>query len=662
MAITDAASFFFAVDGDKSGDLTHEEIKGGLRELGANISMSQIEEFLEKLDDDKSGTIDAIEFVKAVDFVDEAEAEKLVSAYKPVTNKRLIELEDAEINGLDATLRRAKHKRRGLWEKGTSNQEEEASLLEMDKIIADAEERKLEIMRERTKREGQKDTAVRGRIRHSITAQSMNRMQDKEEAAAKKKKRRASVALVNALSPKIVPDPEEVAKKKAEEDKVLDNTDDGGRKSRRASRIAPKLKPVAYQAVSMAISAVLHHGGKKLNGHKLLDAESLFRALDEDFSGTVDRNELRTGLKRLRIGCTIAQLEAWIDALDVNGDGIIEEDEFVGFLEGQLDPEMAAQLGSAAKDLIKKKPKPRSPLMVDKLLRGDRLSISKDLSVHDQVNAFVTCMQKLERLYIHRMDYQAKIKTIGGQGGTKRGLGVDLLLDVETVKKTKALEVECAQLLREDRTGGELRRFHSLWLQGWQHNMAAGRSVPGSIKYEVEMKRREVMLEGDKPAWKAAISPRAGARKYFSRPGYLNESWSHTEEWKNEREDTHHRTGRYKTSKAHNLGLDVLAHQTDLARQAREAANGDASPTNLNLTTPRRQAQDQYYLDGLVSRRGTVGGAQYAGTLGHQASGIPDLDNSVAEKPAFLSARDRVRVAIDRFQKAERAKKTTSAW
>ena len=76
-----------------------------------------------------------------------------------------------------------------------------------------------------------------------------------------------------------------------------------------------------FQAISMAISDMIKRGHKKLNGHKLIDAESLFRALDEDFSGTVDRQELRNGLKKCKIGANIAQLEAWIDALDINGDG-----------------------------------------------------------------------------------------------------------------------------------------------------------------------------------------------------------------------------------------------------------------------------------------------------------------------------------------------------
>ena len=69
----------------------------------------------------------------------------------------------------------------------------------------------------------------------------------------------------------------------------------------------------------MAISDMLRHGKSKLNGHILEDAETLFSALDEDLSGTVDRVELRKGLKKIKIGCSNIQLEAWIDALDVNG-------------------------------------------------------------------------------------------------------------------------------------------------------------------------------------------------------------------------------------------------------------------------------------------------------------------------------------------------------
>ena len=69
----------------------------------------------------------------------------------------------------------------------------------------------------------------------------------------------------------------------------------------------------------MAISDMLRHGKSILNGHILEDAETLFSALDEDLSGTVDRIELRKGLKKIKIGCSNIQLESWIDALDVNG-------------------------------------------------------------------------------------------------------------------------------------------------------------------------------------------------------------------------------------------------------------------------------------------------------------------------------------------------------
>jgi Ca2+-binding EF-hand superfamily protein len=105
MAITDAASFFFALDRDKSGDLTTEEIREGLVHLGAQISMAQAKEFTEGLDKDASGTIDAIEFVRAVDYVDAKEAEQIVNKYVPVTHMRLVQEEKAEQDRINKKLK-----------------------------------------------------------------------------------------------------------------------------------------------------------------------------------------------------------------------------------------------------------------------------------------------------------------------------------------------------------------------------------------------------------------------------------------------------------------------------------------------------------------------------------------------------------------------------
>ena len=54
ISVVDAASFFFAVDQDKSGDLSLDEIKAGLQEINGEVghgkvTNEQIDEFLEWL-------------------------------------------------------------------------------------------------------------------------------------------------------------------------------------------------------------------------------------------------------------------------------------------------------------------------------------------------------------------------------------------------------------------------------------------------------------------------------------------------------------------------------------------------------------------------------------------------------------------------------------
>jgi Ca2+-binding EF-hand superfamily protein len=105
MAITDAASFFFALDRDKSGDLTTKEIRDGLLHLGAKISTAQAKEFTDGLDEDGSGTVDAIEFVRAVDYVDQKRAEEIVNDYVPVTHLRLVQEEKAEQDRINRNLK-----------------------------------------------------------------------------------------------------------------------------------------------------------------------------------------------------------------------------------------------------------------------------------------------------------------------------------------------------------------------------------------------------------------------------------------------------------------------------------------------------------------------------------------------------------------------------
>ena len=93
------------------------------------------------------------------------------SKYKPVTSKRLLELETAEISVIKDDLSKLSHLRRGLWDKGTSNQEEVLKLLEVDRNIEQNENRLDEIIRIQKKRNGPKKTDIHN-LKNDITAQS----------------------------------------------------------------------------------------------------------------------------------------------------------------------------------------------------------------------------------------------------------------------------------------------------------------------------------------------------------------------------------------------------------------------------------------------------------------------------------------------------------
>ena len=95
----------------------------------------------------------------------------MYSKYKPVTSKRLLELETAEISVIKGNLSKLSHLRRGLWDKGTSNQEEVLKLLEVDRNIEQNENRLDEIIRIQKKRNGPKKTDIHN-LKNDITAQS----------------------------------------------------------------------------------------------------------------------------------------------------------------------------------------------------------------------------------------------------------------------------------------------------------------------------------------------------------------------------------------------------------------------------------------------------------------------------------------------------------
>ena len=60
-----------------------------------------------------------------------------------------------------------------------------------------------------------------------------------------------------------------------------------------------------------------------------MQAKELFNRIDGDQSGNVDANELRGALKLLQLNVSTAQADKVVKALDQNGDGLLDVDEFI---------------------------------------------------------------------------------------------------------------------------------------------------------------------------------------------------------------------------------------------------------------------------------------------------------------------------------------------
>lgn len=65
--------------------------------------------------------------------------------------------------------------------------------------------------------------------------------------------------------------------------------------------------------------------------------KQLFISLDKDGSGTVTKEELKVMFDEMNMPMSLSVLEAWIEDHDVNGDGQLSFEEFLGFIAEQAD-------------------------------------------------------------------------------------------------------------------------------------------------------------------------------------------------------------------------------------------------------------------------------------------------------------------------------------
>eukprot|EP01043_Picozoa_sp_COSAG02_P068597 COSAG02_NODE_11447_length_1722_cov_1.818238_1_plen_343_part_10 len=99
----------------------------------------------------------------------------------------------------------------------------------------------------------------------------------------------------------------------------------------------------------------------RMSGRTITDVAGMFEAMDADGSGAIDYDEFTQGLKTLGIVFGPKQLGAVLEALDANGDGQITISEFLAQCDdtyrsdalGELDAEMHARTGGASKPMKK---------------------------------------------------------------------------------------------------------------------------------------------------------------------------------------------------------------------------------------------------------------------------------------------------------------------
>ena len=94
----------------------------------------------------------------------------------------------------------------------------------------------------------------------------------------------------------------------------------------------------AVQAIRQMISAHRH-----LFGEEITDATSLFRAIDTDRGGTIERAEFDRALARLGLGLSQAQLSELWGGLDRDGNGVLDYAELLA----ELDPSPPPAAGEA---------------------------------------------------------------------------------------------------------------------------------------------------------------------------------------------------------------------------------------------------------------------------------------------------------------------------
>jgi len=90
-------------------------------------------------------------------------------------------------------------------------------------------------------------------------------------------------------------------------------------------RVRPALPPVVENIAAQVRRAL--ERGRCLFGVPVCDVASIFKALDVDGNGAIDRSELADSLRRLDVAISQEKLRRFVQALDTNHNGLVDEAE-----------------------------------------------------------------------------------------------------------------------------------------------------------------------------------------------------------------------------------------------------------------------------------------------------------------------------------------------
>lgn len=113
----------------------------------------------------------------------------------------------------------------------------------------------------------------------------------------------------------------------------------------REEAIRARLKLVSDRPTKVTAADVVRLMRERAVRSSMLAA---FRNMDVDNNGVLDLGEIRGALRRLRLDLPVGEAEALVQALDVNGDGVVQWDEWTAFMADRQREEAAERaLGRA---------------------------------------------------------------------------------------------------------------------------------------------------------------------------------------------------------------------------------------------------------------------------------------------------------------------------